>query len=97
MLDQGLGSAAALPAADGWGGDFYHQWFDGQNAALLIVYQGDTADDIEELRSALLSYSSSMVDEEDFVWVDELGGQLFFILADETPVGESIRTAVGLG
>jgi len=97
MLDQGLGEAVALPAADGWGGDFYHQWFDGQNAALLMVYIGDTAEDLEELRTALLSYAADMVDEEDFVWVDEEGGLLYFILADETPVGESIRSAVGLG
>jgi hypothetical protein len=97
MLDQGLGEANALPAADGWGGDFYHQWFDGQNAALLMVYVGDTAEDLEELRTALLSYAADMVDEEDFVWVDEEGGLLYFILADEEPVGESIRSAVGLG
>jgi hypothetical protein len=97
MLDQGLGEANALPAADGWGGDFYHQWFDGQNAALMVVYIGDTAEDLEELRNAVLRYAADMVDEEDFVWVDEEGGLLYFILADEEPVGESIRSAVGLG
>jgi hypothetical protein len=97
MLDQGLGEANALPAADGWGGDFYHQWFDGQNAALMVVYIGDTAEDLEELRNALLRYAADMVDEEDFVWVDEEDGLLYLIFADETPVGESIRSAVGLG
>jgi hypothetical protein len=96
MLDQGLGESAALPAVDGWGGDFYHQWFDGQNAALLLVFTGDTTADLEELRLALLDYVTAMVDEEDFAWVDEEQGLLYFIVADEVPVGESIRSAVGL-
>jgi hypothetical protein len=96
MLDQGLGDSASFEASDGWGGDFYHQWFDGQNAAVLVVLAADTAADLEELRSALLRYAGDMVDEEDFVWVDEEGGLVYFILADETPVGESIRSAVGL-
>ncbi|MCI0543946.1 MAG: hypothetical protein L0Z49_05805, partial [Actinobacteria bacterium] len=96
MMDQGLGERASLEASDGWGGDFYHQWFDGQNAALLVVLAADTAADLEEMRSGLLSYAQSMVDEEDFVWVDEEAGLLYFILADEETVGEGIRDAVGL-
>ncbi len=96
MMDQGLGERASLEASDGWGGDFYHQWFDGQNAALLVVLAADTAADLEEMRSGLLSYAQSMVDEEDFVWVDEEAGLLYFILSDEETVGEGIRDAVGL-
>jgi hypothetical protein len=96
MLDQGLGEGASFQAADGWGGDFYHQWFDGENAAVLVVLATDTSADLEELRTALLRYAGDMVAEEDFVWVDEEGGLLYFILADETPVGESIRSAAGL-
>jgi hypothetical protein len=96
MLDQGLGESASLVASDGWGGDFYHQWFDGQNAALLIVLSADTASDLEEMRSGMLDYARAMVDEEDFVWVDEEEGLLYFIVADEESVGEGIRDAVGL-
>lgn len=97
MLGQVLGDDAALPAADGWGGDAYHQWFDGTNAAFLLIFEGDTADDVEELRRALLDFAIDSVPEEDFVWVDEEGGLLYFIAADETSVGEQLRSSVGLG
>jgi hypothetical protein len=97
MIDQVLGESIGAEAADGWGGDSYHQWFDGENAAFLLVYKGDTARDLEELRSALLDYARTAVPDEDFVWVETEEGVLYFIAADETSVGELIRAAVGLG
>lgn len=96
MLDQVVGADTAAVAADGWGGDAYHQWFDGVNAAFLLVYEGDTAEDLEELRMALLDFALTSVPEEDFVWVDEEDGLLYFIAADETAVGERIRDTLGL-
>lgn len=96
MLDQALDADTAAAASDGWGGDAYHQWFDGTNAAFLLVYEGDTADDLEELRVALLDFALSSVPEEDFVWVDEEDGLLYFIAADETAIGELIRDTLGL-
>lgn len=96
ILDQVLGTDNAAIAADGWGGDTYHQWFDGTNAAFLLVFQGDTGNDVEELRQALLDFASSSVPEEDFVWVDIEDGLLYFIAADDTAVGELIRDTIGL-
>lgn len=96
MLDQALDTNTAIAASDGWGGDSYQQWFDGVNAAFLLVYEGDTARDVEELREALLEFATASVPEEDFVWVDEENGILYFIAADETEVGELIRDSVGL-
>lgn len=96
MLDQQFSEAASAEASDGWGGDAYYQWFDGENAALLLVFQGDTARDVEELRSLLLDFARSSVPEEDFVWVDEEEGLLYFIAADEVAVGEFIRDTIGL-
>jgi hypothetical protein len=96
MIDQVLGESKGAKAADGWGGDSYHQWFDGENAAFLLVYKGDTERDLEELRSTLLEYVLAAVPAEDFVWVDEEEGLLYFIAADEVSVGELIRSAVGL-
>jgi hypothetical protein len=96
MMDQGLGASASLEASDGWGGDFYHQWFDGENSALLVVLTADTAADLEEMRSGLLAYALAMIDDEDFAWVDEEEGLLYFIVADEPAIGEGIRDAVGL-
>jgi hypothetical protein len=97
MLNQGSGVDTLAVAVDGWGGDSYHQWFDGENAAMLIVYQGDTQADVDELEDALLTYAVESVPEENFIWVDQSGGKLYFIAADVVEVGEQIRASVGLG
>ncbi len=94
MIDQILGEEVGVDAADGWGGDYYAQWFDGQNAALLILFEGDTDRDTEELRSALLDYALTAVAEEDYVWVEVFDGQLAFVAADQPEVGESILASV---
>ena len=94
MLDQVLGEDIGQVAADGWGGDAYYQWFDGQNTAIIIGYQGDTAADLAELEDALLSFARTSVPEEDWVWVESFGDILYFIAADETSVGESLLAAV---
>jgi hypothetical protein len=96
MLNQGSGVETLATAADGWGGDSYHQWFDGENAAMLIVYEGDTPGDVEELERALLDFALESFPEERFAWVEVLDGRLFFIAADQVPIGEQIRAAVGL-
>jgi len=95
MIDQVLGESLGGPAADGWGGDAYHQWFDGENAALLIVYRGDTERDLEELESALVAYEAAAVAEEDFGLVAVSEGHLYFVLADEIAVGEQISQTLG--
>ncbi|MGB7859052.1 MAG: hypothetical protein WBM90_00995 [Acidimicrobiia bacterium] len=97
MLDQTVGGSTAARAADGWGGDGYSQWFDGQNAAFLMVYEADTGEDLAELEDALLDYAIDAVPSEAFVWVDTKDGLLYFIAADVFEVGESLRSSVGLG
>lgn len=97
MLDEVVGPSQAARAADGWGGDTYYQWYDGENAALVIGVRADTTRDLEELEEALLEFAFASVAEEDFVWVEEVGGILYFIVADETEVGLEIRSAVGAG
>lgn len=96
MLNQGQGTETVAEAADGWGGDSYHQWYDGENAALLMVYQGDTPGDVTELEDALLNFAMQDFPEEHFAWVDQLDGNLYFIAADVPEVGERLRAAVGL-
>ncbi len=95
MIDQVLGEEVGVDAADGWGGDYYAQWFDGTNAALLILFEGDTDRDTEELRSALLEYALTAVAEEDWAWVEVFDGRLAFIAADQPEVGETILTSIG--
>jgi hypothetical protein len=84
-------------AADGWGGDSYHQLFDGENAALLIVYSGDTGQDVDELEEALLTFATESFPEDNFAWVDRVGDDLYFIATDDVELGERIRSDVGLG
>lgn len=96
MFNQVLGENASFRAADGWGGDFYHSWFDGQRAALLVVYEGDTPTDVEELRTALLDFQSRAKPAHAFAWVAVRGDRLFFILADDPDVGALLRTEMGL-
>jgi hypothetical protein len=95
MIDQAIGDDVAVDAADGWGGDTYYQWFDGQNAALVIAYVADTPDDMAELEDALVDYAFTAVPEEDYVWVEEIEGKLYFIAADVPDVGLEILDAVG--
>lgn len=97
LLNQGPVAAEMPAAVDGWGGDTYHQWFDGENAAMLIVYQGDSTGDVTELEDALLTFATEAFPEEHFAWVEQLDGNLYFIAADVPSVGEQIRAAVGLG
>ncbi|HEX6287480.1 MAG TPA: hypothetical protein VFZ80_08335, partial [Acidimicrobiia bacterium] len=96
LLNQGTGVSTMAAAADGWGGDSYHQWFDGEKTARLIVYQGDTANDVSELEESLLTFANDSFPEDHFAWVEQLNGNLYFIAADETAVGEQIRASVGL-
>jgi hypothetical protein len=98
LLNQGSTAATVATAADGWGGDSYHQWYDGsQSAAILIVFEGDTAADESELEEALLTFATESFPEDHFAWVERNGDNLYFIAADDTAVGEQIRSAVGLG
>ncbi len=96
ILNQGEGTATVAEAADGWGGDSYHQWYDGENAALLIVFEGDTQGDVDELEQALLGFALQDFPEDHFAWVEQLDGDLYFIAADIPEVGEQIRADVGL-
>jgi hypothetical protein len=95
MFDEVMGSDETLTAADGWGGDAYSVWFDGTNAVLVLVYEGDTEGDRDEAEQALLEFARTSVPEPAFVWVEVLNGQLTFIAADEVPVGEAILAELG--
>lgn len=96
MLNQGPGAGTMATAADGWGGDSYHQWFDGTNAAMLIVYSGDTQTDVDELEAALVTFATESFPEDHFAWVSRKDGNLYFIASDVVAVGEQIRAAAGL-
>jgi hypothetical protein len=97
LLNQGATEATMPQAADGWGGDSYHQWFNGEDAALLIVFRGDSQSETDELEQALVTFANQTFPADHFVWVDQLEGDLYFIASDDQLIGEQIRADVGLG
>lgn len=96
LLNQGEGADTVATAADGWGGDSYHQWFDGENSAVLIVYAGDTPTDVAELERALVAFAEQDFPEDHFAWVEQADGYLYFIASTVPATGEQIRAAAGL-
>lgn len=96
MLGQVLGDTAAAQAASGWAGDAYHQWFDGENAAFLLMYVGEDDEALDRLQQALNAYAGQAIDPDDYVAVEARDGILYFIAAHDPEVGEQIRTGAGL-
>ena len=96
LLNQGSGVTTLSIATDGWGGDAYHQWFDGSNAALLVVYTGDSPRDVDEMEAALVVFDEEMAPSDSFVEVRRQSDTLYFVVADDAAIGEAILTDLGL-
>ncbi|MEX1271757.1 MAG: hypothetical protein WEB55_04815, partial [Acidimicrobiia bacterium] len=107
MFDQVLGGADE--ASDGWGGDVYTQWYDGSDAALLLVFTGDVDADVTEMRDALVRYvpnamavESDQIESDggvafegdDFAFVRVSEGRLFFVAAGDPATGRQIVTSL---
>lgn len=54
MFDQILGGAST--AVEGWGGDSYDLYFNGTDVVLVLLYQGDEANDATEMIATLRDY-----------------------------------------
>lgn len=102
MFDQVLG-LASRQASEGWGGDAYVQWFNGSEAALLIVFEGDEPADLDEMFQALTGYSAVMavgdaVEEgggvlfegDDFAFVRQTEDRVVFVAAGDPVTGRQI-------
>lgn len=74
-------------AADGWGGDAYRVYFDGENVAMVLRYTGDTVTDAEELEAALVSYVDAAVLDGAFGEVTRTDGDVTLVVADDPSVG----------
>jgi hypothetical protein len=105
MFDQVLGDGAADDAADGWGGDEYIQWFDGERAAMALDVRTDSDEDALELEEAILAYVAAAMDAGEgardgvgtvfsdgvFAFVARTGDRVVFIVADDPSVGQGLR------
>ena len=57
LLLRGDAHTQALSAADGWGGDSYVTWRDGDESCTRLAVRGDTPSDSTEIREALESWA----------------------------------------
>ncbi len=106
MFDQVLDEDTADEASDGWGGDEYIQWFDGEQAALVLDVLTDTDQDALELEEALVAYVAAAMDAgegtldgigtvftgDSFAFVARTANRVVFIAADDPELGQSLRT-----
>lgn len=99
MLGQVLGERTE--AVNGWGGDEYGVWWNGEEAVFALAYAGDDPADVEELRAALVEYAGVVQEAEgvagddgavtfaddDMMWVGVIGDRLHFVAADDPDTG----------
>lgn len=111
MFGQVLGEQAAQSAGDGWGGDAYIQWFDGENAALALRYVGDTASDADEMAEALRDFvvagmtAGDGVETDDgtvferltYAWVSQQPDGVWFVAASDPSVGADLTSQILAG
>jgi hypothetical protein len=104
MFDQILGGADQ--AADGWGGDSYDIFFNGTEVVLVMVYQGDNAEDSAELLGGLTDYVEVGMDLADatadgnglsfrgdnYAFLSSSADQVIFIAAGDPAAGATARS-----
>ena len=108
MFDQGLAATTAREAASGWGGDHYRVLWDGEEAAYVLLYEGDTNQDAAEMYDALVTYAGSQMDVgeaettevsatfagKDFAYITIDGDQVLFIASSDPEVGPVLVAAM---
>lgn len=108
MFEQALDSDAGRNAAEGWGGDVYKVFWDGEEVAFVLLYEGDAAGDNTEMYDALVAYATSAMDAqrrtdtdegvsftgEDFVHVGGWGSGILFVAASDPGAGGDLLTGL---
>lgn len=108
MFQQGLGASEANEAAAGWGGDEYQVFWDGENVAFVLLYEGDTIGDAIEMHDALASFAGSEMDVgeatttaegtefngNDYAYLARFDTQVLFVATSDATVGPGLVTAL---
>jgi hypothetical protein len=84
----------ALEATDGWGGDAYVVYDDGERACFRMHYRGDAEADTDEMEAALGEWSDALPD--DMAEVERTGGTITVETCDpgaDTEIGVSDQLA----
>lgn len=93
LLSERIDAHRALEAADGWGGDAYVQYRDGDQVCLRVRYIGDTDAETKDLRAALSEWVDTL--PSDFAGVAIDGKYLEFQSCDPGS-GETLETGKSL-
>lgn len=94
MLGQSLLGGLVADAADGWGGDRYQIYFDGENAVFVFSYVGDRERDAEELARAIDAYRTAAIAADDFHFLQQTDDLVLWILADDPAVGAAVQATL---
>ncbi len=94
LLGQTLSAGQADRAADGWGGDAYQVYFNGEQAVFVLSYIGDEERDAVELADALVDHTNAAVGDESYRFIRQDGDMVIWILADDPAAGAAVRTAL---
>jgi hypothetical protein len=104
IFDQELGGDD--DAAEGWGGDAYDLYFNGTDAAMILLYEGDQGSDSEEMYEALRAYVIEAMDTgepvsdgagfsfsgNDYAFVSLSGDTVAWVIAGDPIVGTTLRS-----
>jgi hypothetical protein len=93
MFNQVLGGDEE--ASDGWGGDEYVVFFDGENVAIVLEYVGDAPSDASQMISALAAYTDAVIQPDEFseVWAE--GDRVWLVAASDPATGQSLVEQLG--
>ena len=99
-----------IQAGTGWGGDTYRLFLDGDQIALVLLYQGDTERDAREVTQLFIDHAREVlgagqgVEDGDgflfdeggpYVFLDRAGDRLIVVLASEPSAGDELRALAG--
>lgn len=111
VLGESLPAGEATQAAAGWGNDRYTVFARGDDVAIVLHYIGDAERDAEELADAFISHIRTSMNAgspaesgggllydqgTDYVFLDRVDDQVFFIASTDKAAGAELRAQLGL-
>jgi hypothetical protein len=111
ILGESLLPGEATQAAAGWGNDRYTVYARGDDVAIVLHYIGDAERDAEELADALIAHIGTSMNAgspaesgggllydqgSDYVFLDRVDDQVFFIASTDMSAGADLRAQLGL-
>lgn len=111
ILGESLLPGEATQAAAGWGNDRYTVYARGDDVAIVLHYIGDSERDAEELADAFIAHIGTSMNAgspvesgggllydqgSDYVFIDRVEDQVFFIASTDKSAGADLRAQLGL-